>query len=277
MNLALPIIVINLDRAPNRLIAVLEQFDRAQLSKNIKRFSAMDAMSPNFFAPGYAPGTWRDSWALSTSAQACFFSHREVWKSVAEGTATGAVICEDDIMISKNLGAVLQTLEIERYGVIKLDGFSAYRRYGAKMKMGDYVVREIVSLVPSSACYAISKAAARRLLEDSSKFCTPLDNFVFAARKDLHPVQLFPGIAVQGMCRVDDKLVPEAIRASGRNVDDMIVPRVEQGPFLYILHKKLKRAGLKLARAVVTDRQLIRHGGGKFRPHLANDLPQYKD
>lgn len=277
MNVALPIIVINLDRASDRLVAVLEQFERAKLSESVKRFAAVDATSPDFSASGYAPGTWKDRWALMPSEQACFISHREVWKCVANGTAAGAVICEDDILVSQKAAVVLQALDIGRYGVIKLDGFTAYRRYGAEIKMGGFTVREIASAVPSAGCYAISKAAARRLIEDSVEFCITLDDFLFAPRDGLRPVQLFPAVAVQGVCCMDDQLVPETMKISERAIDDMTQPGLETGPFFYRLYKRFQRAGLKVTRALVTDRRLVRRGGGRFRPDLANDLPEYKD
>ena len=274
MSVNLPIIVINLDRVPDRMVAVRAQFTRANLNERVTRFSAVDAMLPGFSAPGYAPGSWRDRWTLLPSEQAVFASHREVWQQVAEGPAPGAVICEDDIMVSDGFGAALQALEIERFGVIKLDGFSAYRHYGPEIPMGEFAVRDILDAVPSAACYAISKAAACRLLEDSFAFCTTLDDFVFAARKGLRPVQLFPAVAVQGMCCVSDQFVPEAIALSERDTAT-IHARADKGPLLYRLRKELKRASSKIARTLGADRRLIRRGGVLCRPQLADDLPDY--
>jgi len=275
MKATLPIIVINLDRVPDRMEAVLAQFERVDLLESVERFSAVDAALPNFSAPGYAPGSWRDRWALLPSEQAIFASHREVWRRVAEGAAAGAVICEDDIVISKGFSAVLQSLENELYGVVKLDGFSACRHYGPEMQMGEFVVRDIIDAVPSAACYSISKAAASRLLKDSAQFCATLDDFVFAAREGLRPVQLFPAIAVQGMCCEGDQLVPAAIAKSER-ATNTIRSRADKGPFFYRLQKELKRTGKKLARALGADRRLVRRGGVLCRPHLADDLPKYK-
>lgn len=271
---ALPIIVINLDRVPDRMDAVMAQFERADLSESVDRFSAVDAKSPDFVAPGYAPGSWRDRWTLSPSEQAIFASHRKIWQRIAKGADAGAVICEDDILVSSRFGAAVRDLEIERYGVIKLDGFSASRHYGPKMRMGEFEARDILEPVPSAACYAISKAAACRLLEDSALFCATLDDYIFTVRKGLRPVQLVPAVAVQGMCCADDRSVPEAIAASERDTKTSLA-RADKGPLFYRLNKELKRAVRKLSQALGADRRLIRRGGVLSCPQLAVDLPKY--
>ena len=275
MTSALPIIVLNLDRVPSRMEAVLSQFKRAELSESVERFSAVDASSPAFSAPGYSPGKWHDRWALLPSEQAIFASHRNIWQRIAEGSAAGAVICEDDILVSNKFEAAIRALDIERYGVIKLDGFSASRRYGPKIRMGEFEVRDILEAVPSAACYSISKAAACRLLKGSIAFCETLDDYVFTARTGIRPVQLVPAIAVQGMCCADGPSVPAAIAGSERDTSTTQA-RACKGPVLFRLNKELKRATRKLSHALGADRRLLRRGGVLCCPHLAEDLPKYK-
>jgi GR25 family glycosyltransferase involved in LPS biosynthesis len=178
-------------------------------------------------------------------------------------------------MISKDFPAALRSLKIADYGVIKMDGFSACRHYGPATQMGEFVVRDILDAVPSAACYTISKEAARRLLEDSNQFCATLDDFVFAARKGLRPVQLFPAVAVQGMCCADNQSVPASLATSERAADTH-KSRADTGPFTYRFRKELRRTGKKLARTLGANRRLVRRGGVMCRPLLANDLPKYK-
>lgn len=257
------------------MTAVLTQFKRAKLTEHVERFPAVDALKSGFDAPGYSPHEWRDRWALMPTEQAVFTSHRELWKQVLDGPTTGAVICEDDILISSSFSSVLEVLDIERYGIIKLDGFSACRRYGPEMEMGKLCVRDILEPVPSAACYAISKAAAHLLLEDSRKFCATVDDFLFASRKGVRPVQLFPAISVQGMCIGDDQKIPQSIALSERNSEN-VRSIAKKGPFVYRLSKELRRTSRKLSRILWADRILFRRGGVQCRPYLSNDLPKYK-
>jgi len=277
VNTDLPIIVINLDRVPERMTAVKAQFTRAGLARQVDRFAAIDAQQPGFTVPGYSPGSWRDRWALLPSELAIFASHRAVWQQVADGRAQGAVICEDDILVSTRFGLALRALELDRLGIVKLDGFSAARRYGPVAQAGEFEVRDILEPVPSAACYAIGKAAAQRLLAESATFCATLDDFVFARRKWVRPVQLFPAVAVQGMCCGSDPSVPEAIAQSERDPSSAPPrPSADKGPLLYRARKEGARTFRKLKAALGSANRLKKRGGVICRPNLARDLPAYK-
>lgn len=273
----LPILVINLDRMPERWDFVRAQFAAAGLADQTTRFSAVDASAPGFHAPGYAPHSWRDRWELETSEQAVFESHLALWRQVADHHPDGAVICEDDILVSQRFGTALQALDLPRFGVVKLDGFAAQRRYGPVLDMGGWPVRPILEAVPSAACYALGAEAARQLVAAADGYCETLDDFVFAPRPGLTPVQLFPAVAVQGMSCVAGPAgpIPGAIAHSQR--DGPARPRAaSKGPLSYRLLKEARRLARRLAREFGADRRLIAQGGSVVCPDLATDLPEYR-
>lgn len=272
----IPIFVINLDRAPERMAFVQSQFAAAGLPGAVVRFPARDAQDRDFAAPGYAPASWRDRWSLRRSEQAVFESHRAVWQRIAAGAASAAVVCEDDILVSALMAEALQDLEIDRYGVIKLDGFSASRRYGPAIDMGRFFVRDILGPVPSAACYALGPVAARRLLEDSARYCVTLDDFVFGKRRGLRPVQLFPAVAVQGMCVKDAAAVPAPVLHSEREAGQTPQDRADKGPWHFRLAKEALRSAGRIRRALGADRRLRAEGGLIACPDLAPDLPPYR-
>lgn len=254
--------VINLDRDPQRLIDTREQFAAAGLAAQVCRVAAIDAQAEDFAAPGYAPRSWRDRWELKRSEQAVFESHRSVWARIAEGDDACGLVCEDDILVSGEMPTLLEALDCDRFGVVKLDGFSADRRYGARMDMRGWTVWEIIEPVPSAACYALSRAAARSLLELSERYCATLDDFLFTARGGLCPVQIDPAVAVQRMCCAEPGGTGVAAGSlrEGRDPD-----RPSRGPLLYRLQKEIRRAARRVASRATP----------KTRPELADDLPPY--
>jgi glycosyl transferase family 25 len=251
--------VINLDRDPDRYAETLEQFEMAGLGDQVLRFAAIDAQDPGFASPGYAPHSWRDRWELKRSEQAVFESHRSVWQRLAVGPSEGGVVCEDDILVSVEFRRALAALDVRRFGVVKLDGFNVDRRHGAVLDMNGWPVREITEPVPSAAGYAVSRDAARKLVSDSEAYCATLDDFVFAPRAGVRPVQIDPAVAVQRMC-----CQSEGGDASVREGRDR--GAVARGPLSYRMLKEVRR-GLKRRAA----RNLV-----KFRPALAPDLPPYR-
>lgn len=275
--MSLPVHVINLERVPARWDFVRAQFAAAGMTDAVHRFSAVDARASDFHASGYAPHSWGDRWELTASEQAVFESHRALWRQVCDHHPKGAVICEDDILISGRFGDALAALDLECYGVIKLDGFNAARRYGTAQAMGGWTVRPIVEAVPSAACYALNARAAGMLIEASQSYCATLDDFVFAARPGLAPVQLFPAVAVQGMCCVQGLAgpIPGEIAHSERDAPGT-TPKADKGPALYRLAKEGRRALIKARIALGADRRLTAAGGLLAVPQLADDLPDYR-
>ncbi|MFA3918088.1 glycosyltransferase family 25 protein [Ruegeria hyattellae] len=258
------IFVINLDRSPERFSAIQSEFAKVGLDHHLTRISATDARAPDFAAPGYAPHSWRDRWELKRSEQAVFESHRSVWQRIADLADAAGVICEDDILVSTAFPRLLEALESERFGVVKLDGFNASRRYGSAADMNGWQLRAIVEPVPSAACYVVSSAAARQLLVDSEKYCETLDDFVFRARAGIVPAQLFPAVAVQQMCciSVDGTQTPDT---SQREQQDST--KAAKGPALYRVWKEIRRS--------LRKRHL--RGFEACVPALCDDLPQYRD
>lgn len=254
--------VINLDRDSERLRETLQEFRAAGLGAMVERVPAVDAAAPDFEAPGYAPHSWRDRWELKRSEQAVFESHRKVWQRIAGDDAGQGIVCEDDILVSSDMKGLLEALDCDRFGIVKLDGFFADRRYGKVQAMNGWPVRDIVEPVPSAACYAVSRDAARALLARSTGYCATLDDFVFARQGGFCPVQIDPAVAVQRMCcaAAGGDTAPQSLRER-RDTDPPA-----RGPVLFRLQKELRRA----------LRRIAGPGGARIRPALAGDLPPYR-
>ena len=256
--------VISLDRDATRFAQTHSEFARAGLGDLVTRFRAIDGQAEDFVAPGYTPHSWGDRWELKRSEQAVFESHRAVWEKIAKGQGPFGIVCEDDILVSDRFPDLLGKLDLARFGIVKIDGFSTDRRYGTQHDMNGWIVRDIVEPVPSAACYALSKVAATRLVDNSRSYCATLDDFVFARRRDLSAVQIDPAGAVQRMCcRSEDNRADESESLrEGRDTKP-----TARGPLMYRIYKEARRG---VNRFGLSRLALI-------RPALADDLPPYRD
>lgn len=276
MTTKLPIMVINLDRVPDRIEEVRAQFAAVGLAHLVQRFSAIDARASGFSPKAYAPERWLDRWSLLPSEQAIFESHRAVWQKIVDNGLPGAVICEDDILVSSRFPETYAALDLDRSGIVKLDGFYAARRYGPPYEMNAVSVRGIHEQVPSAACYAISRQAAQTLLGCSQRYCVTLDDFVFAPRATFQPVQVFPAVAVQAMC-VANPNVAQVMASSERGGDAARASgKINKGPLLFRLRKEMMRLKKRAYRKMGGDKALLAQGGVIARPDLAPDLPPYR-
>lgn len=268
--------VINLDRVPERWTFVRDQFHMAGLTEGIERISATDAQAADFLAPGYAPHSWRDRWELTPGEQAIFESHRKLWHSIARDHPDGGVICEDDILVSRDFASVLRVLPEMRSGLVKLDGVNAARRYGPVRPEAGLAVRAILETAPSAACYYVSQGAAGALLEASRTYCETLDDFLFSPQTVVPPVQVWPAVAVQGMfCDPESDTVPQLIAQSERSPQGN-TRSAHKGPASYRLLKEARRMHQRLTRRFGADKRLSARGGLTGWPPLAEDLPSYR-
>lgn len=261
----LPIFVINMDRSADRWAFVSQEFARVGLARQVKRFPAIDARKDGFVSPGYDPHSWRSRWELKLTERGVFESHRALWEHVAQTCPQGAVICEDDILISEDMKTVLAALKPGQFGVTKLDGAPYRRSWGDVQDVNGLRFRPIRQAVPSAGCYAVSPQAAQQLFDDSTRYCDTLDDFLFEPRPYVNAMQLWPAIAVQaGFCK--DEAQPETPETVVQTARPDRYDRPNKGPLGYRVMKELRRQHRRNALRKLED----------LVPPLAADLPPYR-
>jgi len=166
--------VINLDRAPERLAAITAQFQAQALE--FTRQTAVDST------------TISDKACLpfellsSKDEIACFLSHRLLWQKIAENSAPYAAVFEDDALLSPHACRFL-----EHWGwippdadIVKIETQRKKVWLGAPQKLDStFSVARLKSTHILSAGYIISRRAAARLFQTSSRISLPLDHFLF--------------------------------------------------------------------------------------------------
>jgi len=172
------ILLINLDRSPDRLAFMAAQLDRLGLA--FTRLPAVDGatiadeefnrLSPTYMRP------------LSRAELGCLFSHMSAWAFCAE-TNRPALILEDDAFLSDRLPAFLS--ELERKGprnIINLETRGAGKWVSAKpLPWPTHCGVSLYSLYidrGGAAGYVMWPEAARKLLERSRNYAAPADAFI---------------------------------------------------------------------------------------------------
>ncbi|MDR1818553.1 MAG: glycosyltransferase family 25 protein [Puniceicoccales bacterium] len=108
-----PVLAINLDRDTARRTAIAGQLDAHSLPW--ERVPAFDGSDPADFAAAstnYDANANRHRWRHSLTAGeiACFASHRRAWEIVVERNCLGAVIVEDDALLTPRFPGAVATL-----------------------------------------------------------------------------------------------------------------------------------------------------------------------
>ena len=269
---------INLNRVPERAQFITQEASRIGLT-DYEFFPAVDAQEQdiNKLSPLYTPQSWKAYWELSPTEVAVFESHRMLWEQCAKENNGCYLICEDDIVLSKDLPACLLELDKHEseFDFIRLDSAKVIYRLGKPFDLGAVVVAPILQPMASAAAYVVSPLGARKLATQARRgFCDHVDDFITRPQKNYRAFQSIPALAIQGMFAKPD-CVPKEIRKSERTSKTHDNDRVYRGPAVYRLGKEVRRVLRKLLRRVVLDRRLLKNGGSVDYIKLADDLPNY--
>lgn len=105
-----PILVVNLDRSPQRWASCTPQFEEAGVQ--VTRFSATDGKAMQA-AEVRECSTASGNYLCTRGMIGCFLSHRRIWQHVVEEHLPAAVVFEDDVRICPDLTGRLQGLLAE--------------------------------------------------------------------------------------------------------------------------------------------------------------------
>lgn len=143
------ILLINLDRSPDRLQFMKNQLDRLNLP--FERMPAVDGRDLDMtrleeFAVPEKVEEWKE--LLTPNMMACSLSHYHVYKKMVEEDIEMALILEDDIELGDELPAVLKG--IEENGLNDQDVFLVYFHGGKKL----FSMKGLIPITPKHSFYA---------------------------------------------------------------------------------------------------------------------------
>ncbi len=195
------VLVINLDRAPERLAHMEREF--ARIGATFTRLAATDGQAGDFDSHVNALEGRR----LSRGETACFISHRRCWQALVESGESHGVVLEDDVFLGEGAAPFFRDADWfpKEAGIVKLETYLAPTFVGKApvATLDGRGVHVLTGKHLGAGAYALDVATARMLVEASATIDRQVDDFLFDpqgepfARARVH--QLVPAVAIQGL------------------------------------------------------------------------------
>jgi glycosyl transferase family 25 len=192
--------------------------------------------------------------ATATDAEMiCVLSHMRAWDRFLETDAPAAVFLEDDVHFAPSYSAVTAGLGIraDDEAIWRLETHLATVTADRRpvLRLGGTAVYEIHTNHAGAAAYALSRAAARRLLSERRLFRRSIDTELFdPERRSISPIRVLQ--CDPAPCVQDDKLngtasAPYLASLVGDDRNDVITGWLRQEPPIV---RRIKAAGRPLYR-----------------------------
>ena len=175
-----PATVISLKRATDRRAQCASELAAIRLP-----FEFFDAVEGAELTPAELAGVYDDEAnakrfkrPLSPAEIGCYLSHRAIWRRLAEGEASAALVFEDDLRLLAGAAEAIERLSAFDLGdvMVKLDGVDGAGGAIAAIDIGaGFRLRQPLSLPPRTTGYVVGREAARRLLAARARFFRPVD------------------------------------------------------------------------------------------------------
>ena len=203
--MSVPIYVINLDRRPDRLRAVIGDFDR--LGLGIERVPAVDAAMVTDSALRERVNLDFQLGKMGRGSEANVLSHCRALETFLGTPAPAALILEDDAEPAHDLPHFLRSLDWwpEPFGLVKFEAFGRKELFFGREcapRHRERQLRPIALWTAGSAAYMVNREAARDILDMCRDATMPIDHMLFDLRvsrlaRRLRPVQVLPGLVRQ--------------------------------------------------------------------------------
>lgn len=119
---------------------------------------------------------------LSFPELSCFYSHVECWKRISQDNEPFALILEDDVVLSKKISSLLETLRRTEitFDILRLE----HLKKGGKLytddvlEIGQFKFAHLISKATCASAMIVSKTGAKKLI-GLAQPVLPIDEFLF--------------------------------------------------------------------------------------------------
>lgn len=196
-------ILINLDRSLDRLEAMARSL--AERGLPYERLTATDGKALSERDAGLIAPAASQFRPPSRTEAGAFLSHRRAWQSIAEGGDAWTLVLEDDVVLASDTSQILAAINgyDGEADIVRLETMlrQVLLDTNATPLSPERSMRRMRSWHGGLAAYAISRAAAARLLGLTRQVTDPIDQLLFRPSStifpQLHVLQVFPASAVQ--------------------------------------------------------------------------------
>lgn len=255
--------VLNLDGRTDRLAHMRGLMEAEGL--DWQRVPAVRADDPAVAAAAAAVAPGKSGRRMSVGAYAIHQSHREAWRRLVGSGAPAGLVFEDDVVFAPGVfrerADLIPDLIPDGADIVKLETYAVrtHLEAGPGIAAGPRRLKRLRAGHDGAAGYALTAAAAARLLARTEAIRDPVDETVFGQwLGDFGVLQMTPAPVIQG-----DRLgllgreVPDwaassvAARAAG---GDVIRPETPLGRLLRRAREEIR------ARALGTEYVVVPHG-----------------
>lgn len=191
--------VINLDRSPERW-AFMQALcaERGLVARRVPAVDGSKMGEDELERVSPAVGGVR---RLAPTEIACFESHREVWRRVAEGSDSHACVLEDDLFLARGFRSICEQVlgAVPNVDLVKLNAYSkkVYLADVPDHRVGPLALFRLKQRTIDASAYLISRECARFALDAFATYQDAVDILLFDPSLDLVTYQVVPGVAVQ--------------------------------------------------------------------------------
>lgn len=195
------VLVINLDRAPERLMHMRSEFER--IGADFTRLAATDG---RLLDAADSLNALEDR-LLSKGEIACFMSHRRCWQQLADSGESHAVVLEDDVFLGQGAERFLTTADWfpAGAGLVKLETYMSPTTITAKPAalVEGHGVHRLLGKHLGTGGYVLDQQTAQMLLDLSATIDRQVDDFLFDPHGEAFGAarvhQLVPAVCIQGL------------------------------------------------------------------------------
>lgn len=185
------VLLINLAKATERLSFQKKQLGALKL--NFERVEAVDAKAETTLLDSPYWDTWERP--MSMSERACFMSHRQVWKQIAEGVEP-VLVLEDDAILSATVPSFLAMLgSAQHIDYVTLET-RARKKLLSRQPVPGMPLRRLYQDRSGAAAYVLWPRAAQILLT-RTETSAGLADAILCSSYDLAAYQAYPPLAIQ--------------------------------------------------------------------------------